>query len=62
MEYVDCELCGIDNTKFMFQVRDRNSTEKRVFNLVKCKTCGLAYLNPRPTKEEINEYYDQNNK
>ena len=57
MEYVDCELCGIDNTKFMFHVRDRNSSEKRVFNLVKCKTCGLAYLNPRPTKEKINEYY-----
>ena len=57
MEYVDCKLCGIDSTKFMFHVRDRNSREKRVFNLVKCKTCGLAYLNPRPNKEEINEYY-----
>jgi len=57
MEYVDCKLCGIDITKFMFHVTDRNSREKRVFNLVKCKTCGLAYLNPRPNKEEINEYY-----
>jgi 2-polyprenyl-3-methyl-5-hydroxy-6-metoxy-1,4-benzoquinol methylase len=57
MEYVVCNLCGADNTKFRFLVRDRNSKEKSVFNLVECKTCGLVYLNPRPTKEEINEYY-----
>lgn len=57
MEYVVCNLCGADYTKVRFLVRDRHSDEKRLFNLVKCKTCSLAYLNPRPTKAEIKEYY-----
>jgi ubiquinone/menaquinone biosynthesis C-methylase UbiE len=27
------------------------------FNLVQCKQCGLLYLNPRPTAEEMEHYY-----
>jgi 2-polyprenyl-3-methyl-5-hydroxy-6-metoxy-1,4-benzoquinol methylase len=57
MEYVKCNLCGADDTKFMFYVRDRNSKEKKLFNLVKCRRCGFVYLNPRPGKEEIKKYY-----
>lgn len=41
----------------MFCARDRNSKENEVFNLVRCTSCDLAYLNPRPTKEEITQYY-----
>jgi len=57
MKYVKCNLCREDDTKFMFQARDRNIKEKKLFNLVKCKRCGLVYLNPRPDKEEIKKYY-----
>lgn len=27
------------------------------FNLVKCKTCGLVYVTPRPTKKAMKTYY-----
>ena len=57
MEYVACNLCRADNTRLMFHARDRQSREKRPFNIVKCKKCDLAYLNPRPTKKEIIQHY-----
>ena len=57
MEYVKCNICREDDTKFMFHVRDRNSREKKLFKLVKCRRCGFVYLNPRPDKEEIKKYY-----
>jgi SAM-dependent methyltransferase len=30
-----------------------------VFRLVKCKNCGLHYLNPRPIKQQIGYYYSE---
>lgn len=44
-EYVNCDLCGDDNFFLLFI--DNN------YRLVKCKTCGLVYVNPRPKKEGI---------
>ncbi len=37
--YVSCNLCGADNTELVF--------EKDGFKHVKCKNCGLVYVNPR---------------
>ncbi|MBA7536044.1 Ubiquinone biosynthesis O-methyltransferase, mitochondrial [subsurface metagenome] len=56
-EYVNCNICGKDDTDLLFSVRDRNFELPGEFNLVKCRECGLMYLNPRPTKIEINDYY-----
>jgi SAM-dependent methyltransferase len=30
-----------------------------LWNVVQCTACGLGYLNPRPTSEEIGRYYPQ---
>lgn len=49
-EYVTCALCSSDNTELFF--------EDRCFHLVKCKRCGLVYINPRPTQKELNEMYN----
>lgn len=57
MEYVNCNLCGADEARFIFQARDRNSKGQRFFKIVKCRKCGLVYLNPRPDEKEIREYY-----
>lgn len=57
MEHVKCNLCGADDTEFLFYARNRNSRAKEIFNLVKCKICCLTYLNPRPDKDEIGVYY-----
>ena len=57
MKYVKCNHCGVDSTKFCFTAKDRNNDDLSLFNLVKCTSCELIYLNPRPDKEEIKNYY-----
>ncbi|KPJ69461.1 hypothetical protein AMJ44_03855 [candidate division WOR-1 bacterium DG_54_3] len=58
MEHVKCNLCGADDAKFVLLGRCRHyGLEKKHFKLVKCRRCGLAYLNPRPDGEEIKNYY-----
>ena len=58
MEYVKCNLCGFDDTKFILRARNRVTNEgKEFFKLAKCRRCGLVYINPRPEKEEIKKYY-----
>lgn len=52
MEYVNCNLCSENDTRLLFKIK-----ENERFSLVQCKNCGLIYLNPRPTRQEINRYY-----
>lgn len=49
MEYVNCNLCNSSEYKLFREIYGHR--------LVKCKQCGLVYLNPRPTQQEINEEY-----
>jgi len=49
MEYVNCNICGSKGYKLFKEIDG--------YRLVKCKRCGLIYLNPRPTQQEINELY-----
>lgn len=51
-QYIDCHLCG--------------SKEKRIYHrinsgidIVQCKRCGLVYLNPQPSVEEIRKLYSK---
>ena len=49
VEQVDCTLCGIDDTRELFQARDKVFYFDRTeFPAVQCRRCGLVYLNPRP--------------
>ena len=57
MEYVNCICCNEDNTKILLEVKDE---AHKVFNIVECRNCGLVFLNPRPTKQEIKNYYPSN--
>jgi 2-polyprenyl-3-methyl-5-hydroxy-6-metoxy-1,4-benzoquinol methylase len=59
VERVDCNLCHADDTEPLFEGRDRLHGLPGVFPVVRCRRCGLVYLNPRPTKEEIATYYPQ---
>jgi len=49
LEKVDCNLCGGNQSKLIFRVGQHN--------VVKCSSCGLAYLNPRPSTEDMTEIY-----
>lgn len=58
-EYVNCDLCGIDNTEILYNVEECTGMYHHTFNLVQCKNCGLVYTNPRPPRGEIAKYYPQ---
>lgn len=57
MEFVSCDLCGMDDTKLMFYARDTLLGGSERSAVVRCQNCGLAYLNPRPTRLAIGKYY-----
>ena len=50
--YVNCNLCGNDNTTPLEQ---GNSP----YQVVKCKECGLIYLNPQPLIQLLYQHYDE---
>jgi 2-polyprenyl-3-methyl-5-hydroxy-6-metoxy-1,4-benzoquinol methylase len=57
-ESVVCNLCGSSNSKLLFKLRDhRLQVDDTEWNAVRCRECGLGYLNPRPSLEEIERYY-----
>jgi SAM-dependent methyltransferase len=56
MEYIKCNLCGSDDS-IPLKIETRIVSLKPPLALVKCKNCGLIYLNPRPPKEEIRNIY-----
>lgn len=57
MEEVSCNLCGGENTELLFSGKDWVFPTNEEFNIVRCKKCGLVFLNPRPGKDEIVKYY-----
>jgi len=52
-EYIKCNLCSSDNTKRLYI--------KNSFIIVRCKKCGLVYVNPQPCLEELRELYKEAN-
>lgn len=51
VEWVNCNLCGHDNYKRLYDFTP--------WQIVKCKHCGLVYLNPRPSDEELQGLYSE---
>lgn len=56
-EYVNCDLCSKDETDLCFEVEEKITGKKGKFDVVRCKNCGLIYVNPRPEKDAILRYY-----
>lgn len=52
-----CNLCGSRRQRTLFEGRDRLHGEPGCFNVVECQDCGLLYLNPRPSPDELDRYY-----
>ena len=57
MEEINCSLCGADDTELVYVEKDRLMRLPGSFRLMRCRQCGLLYLNPRPTPDEIKYYY-----
>jgi SAM-dependent methyltransferase len=63
METVACVLCGGTVSDIVLTTRDRlygaraDESGPTEFTLVRCRSCRLVYLDPRPTADEIGAYY-----
>lgn len=57
MEFVRCNLCGSDRYTIHLVRGDLNLFIEGEFHLVRCTDCGLVYLNPRPSLDEIASLY-----
>lgn len=63
---MSCNLCGQNNYDLLFETR-RRSKERFLFSatsqetsetqIVKCKNCGLVYVNPQPEKRKMVSSY-----
>jgi 2-polyprenyl-3-methyl-5-hydroxy-6-metoxy-1,4-benzoquinol methylase len=56
-EVVSCDLCGSRQSASFIAVEADRSKARRPVTLVKCLSCGLVYLNPRPSQGQIGEFY-----
>lgn len=57
MEYVPCNLCGQEEWDEVLVAQDSLYGREGDFTLVRCKNCGLTFLNPRPSKEHLTYFY-----
>ncbi len=57
MENIPCDYCGSDNPELKWRAPDRLTNTGEVFSVVKCRQCGLIYVNPRPSLGEMTKYY-----
>ena len=71
-EYIPCNLCGADETDTIYEARfpegasrdmvrtyAASGDELLVDRLVRCRACGLQYINPRPLATAIIEAYSE---
>lgn len=59
METISCDFCGNATATILYQFDDPIKNIKNRFNYVECENCHLIYLNPRPNKLEILDYYPE---
>jgi 2-polyprenyl-3-methyl-5-hydroxy-6-metoxy-1,4-benzoquinol methylase len=57
MKHVICDFCGSDQPRLRFVLRDARPEQAGQYNLVECERCGLLYLDPQPTWEELELQY-----
>jgi 2-polyprenyl-3-methyl-5-hydroxy-6-metoxy-1,4-benzoquinol methylase len=57
MKPVSCNFCGSEDATERYLLKDWQTKQEGTFPLVQCRKCGLLYLNPQPTWEELEGYY-----
>jgi len=58
LENVACDLCGRRDEEFLY-IKNGVMTNYP-FKVVRCRSCGLIYLNPRLTEQALADIYDRN--
>jgi SAM-dependent methyltransferase len=59
MESTRCNLCDADDYARLLDAAGRSGSSEETFQIVRCKNCGLVYLNPRPEEEAILGFYPE---
>lgn len=54
-----CDLCQNSNADFLFDAKDRLYGCEGTFTYVKCKNCGLVYMNPQVSTDDIEKFYPE---
>jgi len=57
MDTITCVICGIRDEELLFRGRDRELKIEDEYNLVRCRRCGLLYVNPQPDNEKLSQHY-----
>lgn len=57
MEYIKCVLCGKDEVEPLYKAKDPVHISNELYSAVRCNNCSIVFLNPRPTKDEIQKFY-----
>jgi 2-polyprenyl-3-methyl-5-hydroxy-6-metoxy-1,4-benzoquinol methylase len=57
VETVVCNLCGSPRYSPVYQMPDPHYFPEDIFTVVECQDCGLGFVNPRPTFQEMQKYY-----
>lgn len=57
LEEVNCHICGSNSFIKVVEGPDRMFPAEETFCFVRCTECGLIYLQPRPTPDEMSRYY-----
>lgn len=57
MQCTRCDLCGADDTEVLLAGDGWGQHLPVDIAMVRCRRCGLVYLNPRPAPEEIGAFY-----
>ena len=50
-----CDFCGSSDYDILFERKDLNTNLPGLFTIVKCRNCGLLFLNPMPSRKSILE-------
>lgn len=59
MRHIDCPLCDSPASLPVAKVHDRLLGIGGRFQMARCARCGLHFLNPQPTGEELARYYPE---
>jgi 2-polyprenyl-3-methyl-5-hydroxy-6-metoxy-1,4-benzoquinol methylase len=59
LEFVTCDCCGGSTTEFYQKPVWDLPVEAEEVMAVRCTSCGLIYLNPRPTQHAITSLYEK---
>ena len=54
---IPCDLCESTEYESLFNARDRLHGFEGTFSYVRCKTCGLVYMNPQILPDDICKFY-----